>query len=98
MRQNNLAEILMSGVVIAVAAGFLIFIYLGNSGPALSDYGLSVTMNSADGLKSGSDVQISGIKVGSVSDVSFSGYKALVHFTLHDDIRIPSDSVVSVVS
>jgi phospholipid/cholesterol/gamma-HCH transport system substrate-binding protein len=98
MAKNNLAELFLSGLVIVVAAGFLFFIYLGNSGPALSDYDLSVTMNSADGLKSGSDVQIAGIKVGSVSDVSFAGYKARVHLRLHDDIRIPADSTVAVVS
>ena len=98
MKQNNTAEVLLSGAVIVVAAGFLLFMYWRTSGPALSDYALSVKMNHADGLKPGSDVQISGIKVGSVSALDFAGFKANVHFTLHDGIRIPKDSAASAVS
>lgn len=98
MRQNNTAEVLLSGAVIMVAAGFLLFLYLRTEGPSLSDYDLSVRMSHADGLKPGSDVQISGIKVGSVSSLELAGYKALVHFKLQDGIRIPKDSAAAAVS
>lgn len=108
MKQNNTAEVLLSGAVIVVAAGFLAFLYWRTSGPSLSDYDLSVRMSHADGLKPGSDVQISGIKVGSISDVELTSftppgakarkYSASVHFKLHDDIRIPKDSAAAAVS
>ena len=95
MKQNNAAEVLLSGAVIVVVAGFLLFTYIRTSGPALSDYDLSVQMKTAAGLSPGSDVQISGIKVGSVSAMSFIGYRAQVHLKIHDDIKIPKDSVAS---
>jgi len=95
MQQNNFAQLLSGGAVIAVAAGFLFLTYTQTSGPSPSDYDLSVRMNDAGGIKSGSDVVISGIKVGSVSDVSLAGRKVMLHLRLHDDIRIPRDSVAS---
>jgi phospholipid/cholesterol/gamma-HCH transport system substrate-binding protein len=98
MKQNNAAEILLSGAVIVVAAGFLLFTYIRTSGPALSDYDLSVQMKTAAGLSPGSDVQISGIKVGTVSATTFIGYRAQVRLKVHDDIKIPKDSVASAVS
>jgi phospholipid/cholesterol/gamma-HCH transport system substrate-binding protein len=97
MKQNNAAEVLLSGAVIVVAAGFLLFTYIRTSGPALSDYDLSVQMSRANGLSRGSDVQISGIKVGSVSAMTFIGYRAQVHLKVHDDIKIPKDSVAAAV-
>ena len=95
MRQNNLAELLSGAAVIAMAAGFLFLTYSQTSGPSPSDYDLSVRLGDAGGIKSGSDVVISGIKVGSVSDVSLAGRKVMLHLRLHDDIRIPRDSVAS---
>ena len=98
MRANNSAEIILSGAVIAVAAGFLLFTYVRTSGPALTDYELSVRMGHANGLKPGSDVRISGIKVGTVAELSFVQFKAQVRLRVHDDIRIPRDSSAAAVS
>jgi phospholipid/cholesterol/gamma-HCH transport system substrate-binding protein len=92
MQRNNWAELLLSAAVIAMAAGFLFLTYSQTSGPSPSDYDLSVKLNDAGGIKAGSDVVISGIKVGSVSDVSLAGRKVTLHLRLHDDIRIPKDS------
>ena len=47
MRQNNLAELLSGGAVIAMAAGFLFLAYTQTGGPSPSDYDLSVRMNDA---------------------------------------------------
>jgi phospholipid/cholesterol/gamma-HCH transport system substrate-binding protein len=98
MKQGNAAELLLSAAVFAVAAGFLLFTYVRTSGPALSDYDLTVRMTEANGLKPGSDVQISGIKVGTVSGMALAGRSALVHLQLHDEIRIPKDSRAAAVS
>ena len=98
MRQSNAAEVLLSAAVLAVAVGFALLTYVRTSGPALSDYELTVQMRQANGLTPGSDVQISGIKVGAVSAMELSGGKALVHLQLHDAIKIPKDSVAAAVS
>ena len=98
MKQNNTAEVLLSGAVILAAVMFLLFTYVSTSGPALSDYDLTVQMGRANGLASGSDVQISGIKVGTVTGLSFAGYKAQVHLRVHDNIHIPKDSAAAAVS
>ena len=92
MKQNNIAEVLLSGAVVLVGVGFLLFVYLGTIGPSLSGYDLSVEMNQPYGLKSGSDVDINGIKVGSVTDLALNRATATVHFQVQNDIKIPKDS------
>jgi len=96
MKQNNSFEFISSAAVLLVAVLFLFFVYRSTSGVALSDYGLTVETDHAGGLQTGSDVRINGIKVGTVSSLTLKGYLALVHIRLHDEIKIPKDSSVSV--
>jgi phospholipid/cholesterol/gamma-HCH transport system substrate-binding protein len=53
-----------------------------------------------DGLEPGSDVRVSGIKVGSVLDQTLDPdtYRAEVRFTVRDGVELPADSSASVVS
>jgi phospholipid/cholesterol/gamma-HCH transport system substrate-binding protein len=46
----------------------------------------------AGGLSSGNDVKVSGVKVGTVSDVSLQQGKALVTFTVNGKVRLGSDT------
>jgi phospholipid/cholesterol/gamma-HCH transport system substrate-binding protein len=50
----------------------------------------------AGGLNDGDDVQIAGINVGVVSDVSLSHGKALVRFTIDGDIHLAGQTVVRI--
>jgi phospholipid/cholesterol/gamma-HCH transport system substrate-binding protein len=61
-----------------------------------------VTANVArvDGIAVGTDVKLSGIKVGVVSALALDpkDYLVIVHLNIHDDVKIPDDSSLMVTS
>ena len=61
---------------------------------------LRAEFDSAEGLRKGSPVRVSGVTVGSVTDVSLDPkrYAAVVTFAINDDIRLPEDSEAVVAS
>jgi phospholipid/cholesterol/gamma-HCH transport system substrate-binding protein len=97
---SNIAETVIGAIVVAVAVLFLGFAYMRTGSGSLSGYDLNVRLAKADGLGVGTDVRISGIKVGSVSDLTLDPktYLVTVHMTVRDDIKIPTDSSVLVTS
>jgi phospholipid/cholesterol/gamma-HCH transport system substrate-binding protein len=97
---NNTAETLIGAIVVAVAVLFLVFAYVRTGSGSLSGYDINVRLAKADGLGIGTDVRISGIKVGSVSDLTLDPktYLVTVHMNIRDDIKIPTDSSVLVTS
>jgi phospholipid/cholesterol/gamma-HCH transport system substrate-binding protein len=98
--QSNAAETLIGAIVVAVAVLFLVFAYMRTGSGSLSGYELNVRLAKADGLGIGTDVRISGIKIGSVSDLVLDPktYLVIVHMNIRDDVKIPTDSSVLVTS
>src|SRR5215472_7721495 len=98
--QNTTFETIMGAFVILVAAGFLYFAYTTNSQGSLGGYDLSARFASADGISTGTDVRLHGIKIGRVSslDLDPKTYVAIVHVSLRSDIKIPDDSSIKVTS
>ena len=98
--QNNTVETLIGALVVAVAAGFLFFAYTTTHSGSIAGYDLKAAFNSADGITTGTDVRLHGIKIGTVSsmDLDPKTYLAVVHLSIRDDIRIPDDSSVKITS
>jgi phospholipid/cholesterol/gamma-HCH transport system substrate-binding protein len=97
---RNLIETLLGAIVLVVAIGFLTFAYRSSQVGDTSGYELVAKFNRVDGLERGADVRISGIKVGTVIDQKLDPetYRAEVRFTLHDGVKLPTDSSAAVVS
>ena len=76
MQQNNIAETLIGAIVVAVAIGFLALTYLRTGTGSLSGYEVNARLSKVDGLGVGTDVRLSGIKIGSVSGSSSSSSRA----------------------
>ena len=98
--KRSIVETLLGAVVILGAAAFLMFGYkAGNVG---SPNGLMVTadFSGIGGLAPGDDVQISGVKVGSVTDVELdqASYLARVHMSLDSSIELPTDTAALISS
>ena len=57
-------------------------------------------MPGVDGLAVGTDVRLSGIKIGSVSALALDPktYQATVHLSIKSDVKIPEDSSIMVTS
>ena len=100
MQQNNIAETIIGALVIAVAVGFMAFIYTRTGSGSLSGYEINARLPKVDGLGIGTDVRLSGIKIGTVTDLALDPktYLVTVHMNIRDDIKIPADSSVLVTS
>ena len=94
MRDNNFAETIIGAVVVAVAVLFIAFAYMRTGTGSLSGYEIDARLPKVDGLGVGTDVRLSGIKIGSVSDLTLDPktYLVTVHMSIRDDIKLPTDS------
>ncbi len=93
--KENVAEAFIGGVVVVIAAAFLLFMgqssgFGGNSG----NYELTAQFRSAEGVVVGSDVRLAGVKVGSVTGIQLDPktYLATTTFSVSEDVAIPDDS------
>ncbi|HEX4080578.1 MAG TPA: outer membrane lipid asymmetry maintenance protein MlaD [Rhizomicrobium sp.] len=98
--QNNTFETLMGAFVILVAAGFLYFAYTSTGVGSLGGYELSARFASADGIATGTDVRLHGIKIGRVDSMRLDPktYAPIVKFSVRSDIKIPDDSSIKITS
>ncbi|MGH6888701.1 MAG: outer membrane lipid asymmetry maintenance protein MlaD [Rhizomicrobium sp.] len=98
--QNNTFETLMGAFVICVAAGFLYFAYTSTSAGSLGGYELTARFANADGISSGTDVRLHGIKIGRVSSLQLDpkSYAPIVRLSIRSDIKLPDDSSVKITS
>src|SRR3954464_5076511 len=96
--QNNIAETLVGAAVVVVAVAFLAFGYLRTGSGSLSGYEINAKLPKVDGLSVGTDVRLSGIKIGTVTALTLDpkNYLVTVHMNIRDDIKLPVDSSVLV--
>src|SRR5581483_11035133 len=99
--QNSIVETLIGAIVIVVAVFFLFFAYSSSGvGPVSGGYTVTAQFNRADGVNVGTDVRLSGIKVGTVSKLSLDpkNYNAVLTLALNNSIKLPDDSSVRITS
>ncbi len=98
--QNSLVETLIGALVIAVAALFFFFAYSSTGAGAISGYEVVAKFNRADGVRVGTDVRLSGIKVGTVSRMNLDPktYDAVLTLSLEKSVQLPEDSSVRITS
>ncbi len=97
--QNNLVETLIGAAVIGIAILFLVFAYQSSdAGPVSGGYRLTAQVNNIAGVSVGTDVRISGIKVGSVSalDLDPQTYSARLTLTIDGRYQLAEDTSLSV--
>ena len=97
---NDTVETLIGAIVVAVAVLFLVFAYRSSGAGNMAGYELTASVARVDGIAVGTDVKLSGIKVGEVSSLSLDpkNYLVVVHMMIHDDVQIPTDSSLMVTS
>ena len=94
-------EVFVGAIVVAIAISFSIFLlnFSGffNTGPS---YKISASFRSAEGISIGSDVRLSGVKIGSVIelDLNLNNYKADAIIAINNEIKIPDDSALLIAS
>lgn len=92
--RRNMVETVLGAVVLIVAAAFLVFALRTGDVGSVDGYTLKAIFLKAGGLETGSDVRISGVKVGTVTGrhLDTETFEAVVEFTIQPDIKLPSDT------
>ena len=91
---HNIVETLVGAFVLLMAGLFLFYGYSVSSFSAREGYHLTAEFDRVDGLVSGADVRLSGIKVGTVTaqELDPETYYARVQLSLYEGVRLPEDS------
>jgi len=97
---RNLVETLLGAIVLVVAGLFLVFAYSSTNIRAVNGYDVIAKFERVDGLVTGSDVKLSGIKVGTVLEQKLEPqtYLAVVRISIDGSVKLPTDTVAQVVS
>lgn len=100
MVTQNAIDTLVGGVVLAIAAALLAIVYTSSRIVPISGYVMTARFGGVDGLKPGSDVRISGVKVGRVIDTTIdtTTYQAVVRFSMDESVKLPIDTKARVAS
>jgi phospholipid/cholesterol/gamma-HCH transport system substrate-binding protein len=98
--RGNVIETVMGAVVLLVAALFLLFAYNTSQVRTVSGYEVSADFERVDGIRAGSDVRVSGIKVGSVVNETLDPktFLATVQMSIEPSVKLPDDTVAEIVS
>lgn len=93
MRRKAL-ETIIGAFVLLSAIAFVVYAFNQSYVETVDGYELQAQFNRVDGLLPGSDVRMSGIKIGSVLDnrLDPQTYLAVVRINIRETIRIPTDS------
>ena len=98
--RGNVIETVMGAVVLVVAALFLFVAYNTSQMRSVSGYQLNADFERVDGIRAGSDVRISGIKIGSVvgEELDPKSFLAKIQLSVDPSVKLPDDSVAEIVS
>lgn len=100
MKNINYFEVIIGTIVLFCA---LIFLYSSTKSAKISapsGYKLQAKFDNASGIEAGSDVTISGVKVGTVNNYRLDpqSYRAVIEFSVQEEIKLPIDSSVKITS
>jgi len=92
--KKNVVEALIGAAVLVVAVGFFITTYKTTEFGRVEGYHLSARFDRVDGLKTGGDVRIGGIKVGTIlsQKVDLKTYQAVLELSIDPKVRLPVDT------
>ena len=98
--KRSMVETLLGAAVIFIAAGFFVFALQATDVGTVDGVSLKARFLKVGGLEVGSDVRISGVKVGTVTDrqLDAENFEAVVLFDVDSNIRLPSDTQAVVTS
>lgn len=99
---ENKSEVIVGGMVLAVAVGFVVYAgqAAGLSGGGTSGYALTASFRSLEGVSVGSDVRLAGVKIGAVTDIDLNPqtFRADTKISVKQGIDIPDDSAIVISS
>lgn len=97
---RNAIETVMGAAVLLVAGFFVYFAYNTAQIKAVTGYEVSARFFKVGGLSNGSDVRISGIKVGTVMETRLDPvtFDAVITMSISPDVKLPADTAATIAS
>jgi phospholipid/cholesterol/gamma-HCH transport system substrate-binding protein len=97
---DSAVETAIGAVVLAVAAGFIVYASQFADISGGGSYELTANFRKAEGLGVGGDVRISGVKVGAVRAMGLDPetFEARVTLAIQNGVTIPEDSAATIAS
>lgn len=98
---KNIFETVVGFIVLAIAVGFIIIAY--KSGTInykdIKGYKVTAQFTRIDGINIGSDVKLSGVKVGKVISLNLDpkSYNAVIELVINNDYKLPLDSSAEII-
>ena len=91
---RNMIETVMGAVVLLVAIVFVVFAFRSSGLTTAGGYEVTARFNDASGLTVGTDVRMSGVKIGTVAaqDLDPVTFLATITLIIDQDIQLPVDS------
>ena len=94
---DEVFETILGALVIIIAAGFLFFAYTRTEAAAGGGYEVVARFDRIDGISTGSDVRMAGIKIGTVTAQELDqNFLAVLRLSIRSDIELPDDSSVKI--
>lgn len=97
---RNLVETLMGAIVLAVAGYFMVFAYTTTNVRSVRGYDVIAKFERVDGVATGTDVKVSGIKVGTLVEQKLDAetFLAVLKLSIDNSIKLPEDTVAQISS
>ncbi|MDD9979727.1 MAG: MlaD family protein, partial [Boseongicola sp.] len=98
---ENIAEVVTGAAVLVVAGGFLAYAsQFGGIGTTSNAATYSASFRSAEGIGTGTDVRLAGVKIGSVLELELdpATYRAEAVFSIDDEVLLPEDTAIVISS
>ncbi len=99
--RENLVEAIIGALVLGVAAWFVAFSYeRTQGGAAAGSYHVLARFPNASGVSVGTDVRVSGLKVGTVTSQKLDpeSYEAVLTLSVDPKVKLPLDSSAAITS
>lgn len=98
--KRNAIETIIGAVVLVIAAVFVVFAYSSADIAAVRGYEVTAKFDRVDGVRDGTDVRLSGIKVGTVVSETLEPdtYFAVLTMSIDNKIKLPTDTSAKIVS
>lgn len=98
--KRSFIETILGAFVLVIAVFFLMFSYKAANMQSVDGYEIYANFSGIGGLASGDDVQVSGVKVGTVTGVTLDPqtYLARVSMSIDPDVQLPEDTAALISS
>lgn len=98
--KHNVFEVIIGTFVLACAIYFFFFSFEKSNISTKNTYQIFAKFDNIDGINSGSDIKIAGVKIGTVDsqNIDPQTYRAITKLNINHDIKLPVDSSAKIVS